>query len=151
MLAEIGQLIRDKCRNTDIAFRFGGDELCVLLPDTGPREAFMVAERIRMSAIQLQGAPGDEVIIGSQEENQVTMSIGIASFPNDAETAAGLFENADSAMYRAKETGKNRSVVYDPTVDANKNNYRRRIRELENTDERYNPAAQTLLLRRYLC
>lgn len=141
LLAEISQLIRDKCRNTDIAFRFGGDELCVLLPDTGPREAFMVAERIRMSAIQLQGAPNDEVIIGSQEQNQVTMSIGIASFPNDALTAAELFENADSAMYRAKETGKNRSVVYDAEVDANKTNYRRRIRELENTDERYKPAA----------
>lgn len=141
LLAHIGKLILDKCRNTDVAFRYGGDELCLLLPDTGPREAYMVAERIRQSAIELQIVIGEDVIIGDEEESRVTMSIGVASFPNDALTGVELFENADSAMYRAKETGKNRSVVYDAAVDINKLNYRRRVRPSEYVDDRLKPAA----------
>jgi diguanylate cyclase (GGDEF)-like protein len=141
LLAHIGQLIRDKCRITDIAFRYGGDELCLLLPDTSPREAFIVAERIRNSVVNVQELIGDEVIIGAEEECRVTMSIGIASFPIDAISAIELFENADSAMYRAKETGKNRSVIYDPAVDANKLNFRKRLRPSEYVDNRLTPAA----------
>jgi diguanylate cyclase (GGDEF)-like protein/PAS domain S-box-containing protein len=139
LLAHIGKLVMEKCRNTDIAFRYGGDELCLLLPDTGPREAFMVAERIRQSAIELQIVLGDEVIIGAEEESRVTMSIGVACFPGDATSGVELFENADSAMYRAKETGKNRSVMFDPAVDINKLNYRRRVRPSEYIDDRLKP------------
>jgi hypothetical protein len=68
------------------------------------------------------------------------MSIGIASFPLDAASAIELFENADSAMYRAKEIGKNRSVIYDPAVDANKLNFRKRHRPSEYVDNRLKPA-----------
>jgi len=139
LLSRMGQLILEKCRNTDVAFRYGGDELCLLLPDTGPREAFMVAERIRESAITLQVVVADEIIIG--EDGRVTMSIGIASFPNDANIATDLFENADSAMYRAKETGKNRTVIYDAETDLHKRNYRRRIRPSEYVDDRLKPAS----------
>jgi len=139
LLSRMGQLILEKCRNTDVAFRYGGDELCLLLPDTGPREAFMVAERIRESAITLQVVVADEIIIG--EDGRVTMSIGIASFPNDANIATDLFENADSAMYRAKETGKNRTVIYNAETDLHKRNYRRRIRPSEYVDDRLKPAS----------
>ncbi|NWJ94626.1 MAG: diguanylate cyclase [Chloroflexi bacterium] len=139
LLAHIGQLIRDKCRNTDIPFRYGGDELCLLLPDTQPLEAFIVAERIRTSAVDIQVII-DEVIIGAEEECRVTMSIGIASFPTDATSGTELFENADSAMYRAKEIGKNRSVIYDRTIDVNKLNFRKRVRPSEYVDDRLKPA-----------
>lgn len=139
LLAHIGQLIREKCRNTDIAFRYGGDELCLLLPDTSIRDALIVAERIRTSAIELQVIIGDEVMIGGEKENVVTMSIGIASFPNDATTASELFENADAAMYRAKDNGKNRSLTFDKNHDVNRRKALRRVRASEYVDDRMQP------------
>ncbi len=138
LLARIGQLIREKCRITDVAFRYGGDEMCLLLPDTGPEDALLVAERIRKAAIELQVVMEDELIMEvDEEESRVTMSIGISTFPGrPVETATDLFETADSAMYRAKGTGKNRSVVFDCQVDLSKRNLRRRVRPSEYQDDR---------------
>jgi diguanylate cyclase (GGDEF)-like protein len=66
----------------------------------------------------------DDIVIGG--DYIVTLSIGIATYPHDAQSVADLFEKADAAMYRAKTTGKNKICFYDSEVDSPKPNFDRR-------------------------
>ncbi len=136
LLTRLSELIREQCRASDVAFRYGGDELCVLLPDTGQEEAQIAAERLARTARQIKlDADHDRLMDG---QTLVTMSIGIASYPGDALTASQLFECADAAMYRAKETGKDRIMIFNPESDLNRLNYRRRT-GLPEKDDRLSP------------
>ncbi len=138
LLARLGELIRILCRASDIAFRYGGDELCILFPDTSVEEAKVAADRLRSAARKIKlRAESDQIVIG--EEIEVTMSIGVASYPGDATGATELFERADVAMYRAKEIGKDRSVIFDSLIDLNKASYRRRESNRDSQDERLRP------------
>jgi diguanylate cyclase (GGDEF)-like protein/PAS domain S-box-containing protein len=125
LIASLGRLIIDKSRASDIAFRYGGDELCLLLPDTEQADALVVAERLRQDVQQLRVSfADDDIVIGG--DYIVTLSIGIATYPHDAQSVADLFEKADAAMYRAKTTGKNKICFYDSEVDSPKPNFDRR-------------------------
>jgi diguanylate cyclase (GGDEF)-like protein/PAS domain S-box-containing protein len=125
LISNLGRLIFEKCRASDIAFRYGGDELCLLLPDTERDAALVVAERLRQDAQILRVSYSEEdIVIGG--DYTVTLSIGIATFPYDAQSVSDLFEKADAAMYRAKTTGKNKVCVYDAEVDSPKPNFDRR-------------------------
>ncbi len=138
LLVQLGQLIRDQCRASDVAFRFGGDELCILMPDTGHEEAKVAADRLRAEARKIRfTSESDPIIIG--QLNEVTMSVGISCYPQDALTSAELFESADAAMYRAKETGKDRTVVFDRQIDLNRQNYRRNRVVTDFSDSRLRP------------
>ena len=100
-LIEAAQIIRSSARETDIVARFGGDEFAILLPETGGEGAHMVARRLR-DRIQRHNFLAER---GST--NRVTASIGAATLPDVADTAEGLLQAADAAMYRVKATGKN--------------------------------------------
>jgi diguanylate cyclase (GGDEF)-like protein len=91
-------------RAQDIAARYGGDEFALLLPETPKRGAITKAERLRASLEEWDSA---EIGIPSQ-----TISVGVASFPVDAKTRAGLIDAADAALYAAKSDGRNRMVAY---------------------------------------
>jgi diguanylate cyclase (GGDEF)-like protein len=118
MLVKIGELLQNNCRASDTAFRYGGDELCLLLADTSSEEARVMAERLRVGAREIRlDVVSENTVIGA--EAMITMSIGIASFPLNALRVEQLFEMADAAMFRAKETGKDRVCVFDPEVDTN--------------------------------
>ncbi|MEI7554346.1 diguanylate cyclase [Candidatus Chlorohelix sp.] len=136
LLSKMGQLIRHNCRAGDTPFRYGGDEMCILLADTDSEEARIMSERLRVSAREIKlPLEADEFIIGANA--MVTMSIGIASFPTNAQSAELLFEYADAAMYRAKDTGKDRVCLFDPNVDLSKQTYRYRAARLAaQTDKR---------------
>ena len=100
-LIEAAAVIRGSARETDIVARFGGDEFAILLPETGVEGAQSVARRLR-DRIQRyvflsERGPG----------NRITASIGLATLPDVADTAEGLLQAADAAMYRVKVTGKN--------------------------------------------
>jgi diguanylate cyclase (GGDEF)-like protein len=101
----IAEVFREELRRYDVPARFGGDEFCILLPETPPGEAARIAERIR-SAI------ADRVFIaeGTSDPLRVTVSIGLATSPEDATTRQELVHQADLAAYRAKAEGGNRSV-----------------------------------------
>ena len=91
--------------------RLGGDEFTVVLPDVDTAEtACMVAQRI-------QAVLGQPALIGDQEI-EITSSIGIALFPGDGDDAAMLLKHADTAMYYAKEQGRNNWQLYDQTLTA---------------------------------
>jgi len=101
MLAKVGRLMKMSVRNVDMAFRYGGDEFAVLLPQATTDDAFVVAERIR-------GRVASEV--GSKQTG-ITVSLGLASWPSDGVTPDEMFNAADRALYYAKRTGGNRTSV----------------------------------------
>ena len=141
LLTRLSELIRQHCRATDSAFRYGGDELCIMLPDTNQAEAKLAADRLRRAARDIQlTQEADQIIIG--HEVLVTMSVGIASYPGDASNPAQLFDSADAAMYRAKETSKDRTVIFDRQIDHNRLHHRLRLPPTDQ-DDRLTPPRRT--------
>ena len=100
VLRALGAVIRTSIRNVDSAYRYGGDEFVVLLPETEIVGAFVVAEKIRAGA--------EEVGLALTETEPLTsVSIGLVSHPEDGLSAEELMTAADRAMYQAKKLGKN--------------------------------------------
>ena len=101
-LRDIAQFIRDSVRGVDIVARYGGEEFVVLLPETEKQQAAKVAERIREGIAETILSTGD----------RLTVSIGVATYPEDAQNNVELISRADQALYRAKEMGRNRTSVW---------------------------------------
>lgn len=102
VLSGIGKIIRDNVREYDIAGRFGGEEFAIALPETDVDAAQQVAERVRLAV-----EAASFTISTSTKPIQVTMSIGIATFPKDALASNDLIHEADVAVYQAKLNGRN--------------------------------------------
>ncbi len=102
VLMEMATIILSSVRDTDVVARYGGDEFVIVLPETGIEQASQVADRIRRK-IQKNVFTG-----GRRLELQVTASFGIATFPQHAHSPQQLVACADTAMYEAKASGKNR-------------------------------------------
>ncbi len=112
-LEEIGVCITQNLRSGDVAARFGGEEFAAFLLDAEIGQALVAAERIRSSienqefSIIRRGTPSDT--------HHITISLGIARFPQDSTDPIELVEMADSALYRAKREGRNRVCSYADT------------------------------------
>jgi diguanylate cyclase (GGDEF)-like protein len=107
-LRRVAQLLKISAREMDIVIRYGGEEFCIILPGTSKKEAALVAERVRR-AIEKDPFPREsELPLGT-----LTVSIGLASFPEDGHTARRIINAADLALYQAKDQGRNRLVVFD--------------------------------------
>jgi diguanylate cyclase (GGDEF)-like protein len=104
VLQAVGGVLQETVRAQDSVSRMGGDEFCVLLPDTDLREAVAVAERLREEVQEL-------VIRYRGETVQVRASLGVASSEQCGLTWQDLMDYSDAALYRAKREGKNRVVV----------------------------------------
>ncbi len=100
-LTEVGGILVDAVRESDILARYGGDEFVVVLPETPPSGALVIAERIRR-AIECHVFLQDVGL-----EARISASFGIASYPDHALTPEGLIQKADQAMYRVKDRDKN--------------------------------------------
>jgi len=101
----VAQTLRSELRKPDMAFRYGGDEFTIILPETDAERARGIVDRVRASR---QEALGDENV-GS--DVRLTFSAGLAQFPDNAETADGLVFLADTALYRSKRSGGDRTTV----------------------------------------
>jgi diguanylate cyclase (GGDEF)-like protein/putative nucleotidyltransferase with HDIG domain len=108
ILELVGRVLDGALRNTDLAFRYGGDEFAIILPQSAANEAFMVAERVR-------GRIAAEM---SKKEINISASLGLASWPSDGVTSDELVNAADRALYYAKETGGNRTCVASKMLPA---------------------------------
>jgi len=105
ILKEVGRSIRESIRQIDLVGRYGGEEFMLILAETDGAGAMLAAERIRQ-AIQAKK------IRVYDEDLEVTISAGLAVFPDDSKEAQPLIEKADQALYKAKESGRNRVCVY---------------------------------------
>ncbi len=107
VLQIVAQLLRANVRETDIPCRYGGDEMCVLLPRTDWVKAIEVAGRIdrAIRTYPFRARRENSSAEGKVEELSLRVSIGVASFPESAQTRAGLVDEADRACYRAKTQG----------------------------------------------
>lgn len=132
VLRQTAELMCRCCRTQDVVARLGGDEFAVVFWNTGkqkaqsntsqttdrrisqqdhPREALFMAERFRK---EMSEAVFD--LLGEKGKGQLTISGGLATFPDDAETPGKLFEKADQAMLEAKRSGKNRITLVGTSI-----------------------------------
>jgi diguanylate cyclase (GGDEF)-like protein len=103
-LRRVAGLVMKSIRSTDVAFRYGGEELAVLLPSCTKPQATEVAEKIRLAVGQAAHRPG-------RFGGRITVSVGVATFPEDGRVARGLVDFADAALYSAKADGRDRVAV----------------------------------------
>jgi len=103
LLKRIAQLLSQNLRSFDLIAKYGGDEFTLILPQTAREGALVVAERMRV-AVQDSEFP-------LAPRGAITISLGVATFPHDASDGMGLIRVADLALYRAKQSGRNRTEL----------------------------------------
>ncbi|MCO6509357.1 MAG: GGDEF domain-containing protein [Aridibacter famidurans] len=114
-IEEIGMCIMSILRNGDAASRFGGEEFAAFLLEAEINQAMVAAERIRKT---IERQPFSVIRQGKPSGiHHITMSIGVASFPQDSEDPIELVEMADSALYKAKRLGRNLVCAYRDLTD----------------------------------
>jgi diguanylate cyclase (GGDEF)-like protein len=102
-LRRIGEALRKAGRATDVVCRYGGEEFAVICPETPREEGVLFAERLR---ILLQEQEPDEIL-----PRNLTASLGVAAYPDDADAIGTLLRASDRALYQAKAMGRNRVVT----------------------------------------
>ena len=107
------QCLKSALRGADVASRYGGEEFCILLPQTSLEEGISIAERIKRRITRVRFPHGKSQPLGS-----VTVSIGVSAFSPSLETPQTIIEAADRALYLAKSRGKNRVEAFAAPVIA---------------------------------
>jgi len=113
VLVHVAQKLLECVRNVDIVARLGGEEFAIICPEQSAQQSLVPAERIRRS---IEAA---ELDLGVDKVN-ITVSIGVADFPNDADTERDVMEFADQAMYFGKQTGRNRVIMWSDVSEEHK-------------------------------
>ncbi len=108
LLQMLGQLIQGRLRATDLACRYGGEEFVLLLPETSKEGAAIVAESLCADIVGTPFKGGETQPLG-----KISVSVGVATFPEDGEEAQVLLERVDKALYKAKQNGRNCVVLVD--------------------------------------
>jgi diguanylate cyclase (GGDEF)-like protein len=112
------QCLKSALRGADVASRYGGEEFCILLPQTALTEALAIAERIKRRIERTRFPNGKQQPLGA-----VTVSIGVAAFSPERETPEAIIRDADRSLYLAKHQGKNRvRSLADAEPDASNGN-----------------------------
>jgi diguanylate cyclase (GGDEF)-like protein len=101
----VGHCLRENLRLIDAAFRYGGDEFAILLPQTSRDSALFVARRIARAFHQRDWRPEENISI------QLRASIGIAGYPHDASSPQDIVQRADELMYDVKQSGRDNIAV----------------------------------------
>lgn len=110
VLRHVAQALQSSCRTTDMAFRYGGEEFCIILPETDLSQAAIFAQRLNAKI-------RNSTITTSQGILKVTISIGVAQAGGWSNSADVLVEAADKAMYKAKQSGRDRVCLYKKGQD----------------------------------
>jgi diguanylate cyclase (GGDEF)-like protein len=103
VLRHFSQTVRESIRESNLIARYGGEEFVVILPDTSAKTCVLVAERIRQAVMTM--------VVPSSTENplpQVTVSIGVAAYPEHGQTLEAVLQASDKALYESKRAGRNR-------------------------------------------
>jgi diguanylate cyclase (GGDEF)-like protein len=107
VLKEIGRFLQQNVRDLDMVARYGGEEFVIMIPEAAKDAAYSMSERLRkkFSRLKFENLP------------QITMSLGIATFPFDGKQPEDLLKKADAAMYAAKKAGRNQVARYTRDVE----------------------------------
>ncbi|HXB62762.1 MAG TPA: diguanylate cyclase [Acidobacteriaceae bacterium] len=105
VLKEVARVLAAAVRTEDLVCRYGGEEFTIILPDVTPEAAYEKAEALRRAVSELR------TVLDNNLQNEITISIGVASFPKDGQIPESLLKQADAALYRAKHEGRNRVVI----------------------------------------
>ena len=104
VLRQVAQTLKRNSRTTDYVCRYGGEEMSIILPNTSAEEALFNAKRINKAVAE------KDFQINLDETSKVTISVGVSTYPDNAETPQGLIEYADKGLYYAKNHGRNQVV-----------------------------------------
>jgi diguanylate cyclase (GGDEF)-like protein len=104
VLSRLASVFKKSIRSSDYAARYGGEEFIIMLPEIDPEQGLVTAERMLKQV-------AEERFGGEGESIKVTISVGVASYPENGEDAQSVIRNADAAMYEAKEQGRNRVIL----------------------------------------
>jgi diguanylate cyclase (GGDEF)-like protein len=120
LLKQLGRLLSRTVRSIDVVSRYGGEEFCVIMPESNADECFKFMERLRKSIMSFAfksevESTGEEF---QKHEHNITVSLGGAIYPQDAHTVDRLIYCADMALLKAKSANKNRSLMYEEQLVA---------------------------------
>jgi diguanylate cyclase (GGDEF)-like protein/PAS domain S-box-containing protein len=104
IISQIGKILKDKFRLSDVACRYGGEEFILVLPDCSPANTFIRADALR------EEIKKNEMVFQGQMLGAVTMSMGTAAYPDNGTRAEELLRVADTALYKAKQEGRDRVI-----------------------------------------
>lgn len=101
VLRQVAQLLKQNVRATDIVCRYGGEEMSIILPNTSKEVSVSTAEKIckRVASKRFK--------LNNHMESNVTISLGVASFPEDGQTPSEIIDAADKRLYQSKHNGRN--------------------------------------------
>ena len=105
VLVKIAKVCRQYVRSMDLPARLGGEEFCLLFPETGLNDARLLAERLRLAVSAVEFQANSQIF-------SVTVSIGISECSGEEDSLEMLLERSDQALYKAKQTGRNCSVIW---------------------------------------
>jgi diguanylate cyclase (GGDEF)-like protein len=111
-LSFVAELMRRVFRASDIMAKYGGDEFVVILPNSDKVGAFLAADRLR-EVVEEENFDGEEC----QPQGKITLSLGVSSYPEHGQNVEDLLNCADKALYFAKESGRNKCVIYTKDMD----------------------------------
>jgi len=115
VIVEIGKVLQDNIREADLAIRYGGEEFVIMLHNADRKGALQVANKVHAAVAALIFE------VGNGETIQKTISIGMSRFPEDADTIWKCIKFADTALYVAKTTGRNKIIEYTKEMGENSN------------------------------
>ncbi len=115
-LEQTGHVIKQALRAGDVAARFGGEEFAAFLLDANYAQGLVAGERVRVAVAEHAFPATRQDSPEAAATHRITISIGVAAFPDDATDPIQLVELADSALYRAKRGGRNRICAYRPSL-----------------------------------
>ncbi|MCK5077732.1 MAG: diguanylate cyclase [Calditrichia bacterium] len=117
VLRKLSHLLKENTRISDIVARYGGEEFIIILPEATKEEAHKLAEKMRSIIDNFEFLNQDKM-----PNANLTISCGVASYPDDGHLPEVLIENADIALYRAKNSGRNKVIVYKKDGEKTRNN-----------------------------
>ena len=101
VLRQVAQTLKKNVRATDVVCRYGGEEMSIILPNTSKEEAMTTAQKICNRVAE------KKFKLAADKEANVTISLGVSTYPADGESAVEIIEAADKCLYEAKNNGRN--------------------------------------------